>query len=374
MLFTQKNYIVPRCRCLAAAVFLLLALPCSGMDFYLWQRSHTQEVKAAVKEFYANSNGKLYCIAGELEGSGKVVSIKPSDAISLDRSVAVIRIQTDAVKDYYNFPIANAREIIKKIVKLYLPWKQCQALEIDLDIPESKIDFYADLIMQLRENLPGVTLSATVLPCHLSHRQEFSRLASACDFYVLQVHGLNKDNGYWLIFDYSDSVKAVEKAKSFKRSFKVALPLYCNNIDRSTLVKPDLQKVSDLAKISPQVIGFRLGLSGDGNALDWQTAAALCRGESYRPKLQMQWQLQGNGAWILSVKNVGCFSENITLEIPGDLQKIMEDADAFNDAFFDRHNNIVKFRLPPSGETVKIMWARFSENPNKKSSIIIKEN
>ena len=373
MLFTRKNHVVPRCRYWAAVAFLLLALPCSGMDFYLWQRAHTQEVKAAVKEFYANSNGKLYCIVGELEGSGKVVSIKPSDAISLDRSVAVIRIHTDAVKDYYNFPIANAREIIKKIVKLYLPWKQCQALEIDLDIPESKIDFYADLIMQLRENLPGVTLSATVLPCHLSHRQEFSRLASACDFYVLQVHGLNKDKGYWSIFDYSDSVKAVEKAKSFKRSFKVALPLYCNNIDRSTLVKPDLQKVSDLAKISPQVIGFRLGLSGDGNALDWQTAAALCRGESYRPKLQMQWQLQGNGAWILSMKNVGYFSELVTLQLPDELQKILTDADTFNNAFFDKHSGTIKLRLPPATSEIKVMWGRFSEDPNKKSPITIKE-
>lgn len=348
---------------------LLQVLPCQGSDFYLWQRIHTDEVQTAIRDFYSQSKGKLYCIAGEVNKSGIAISIKPSAAISLDRSAAVIRIHTGALEANYGYPI----RITDIIVDLFAPWQPCKALEIDLDIPESQLNSYADLLLELRKMLPDVTLSATVLPCHLKHRSAFSRLAYACDFYVLQVHGLNKDKGYWSIFDYSESVKAVEKARSFKRPFKVALPLYCNNLARNLLVKPDLQKVSVLAKTAPQVIGFRLGVAGDGNSLDWQTASAVCQGKGYQPRLQMQWQLQSNGAWILNVKNIGYFAEKITLQLSDDLRKIMSDADTFNNALFDKRTGTVQLRLPPANSEIKVMWGRFSEDPNKQSPITIKE-
>ena len=371
MLFVKFDHFrISAARVVGAAVLLLAFFPCCGMDFYLWQRRHTPEVKTAVREFYNNSSGRLYCIAGELEKSGNAVCIKPSDVIDMKRSAAVIRIHIGVLKKHSYRPDL----IAQKIVRLYEPWRLCKNLEIDLDIPERKFSFYADLMNELRKSLPDTILSATVLPCHLKDRRAFAELADACDFYVLQVHGLNKEKGYWSIFDYTDSVKAVEQAKSFKRPFKIALPLYCNNIDRNTFVKPDLQKVSDLAKISPRVIGFRLGIPGDGNSLNWATAAAVCRGAGYQPELSIEWLQQSNGAWILNVKNVGCFSEDVSLQIPSDLRKIIDDADVFSDALFDRDCGVVKFRLPPAEEKINVMWARFQEDPNEKSLIIIKGN
>ena len=71
------------------------------------------------------------------------------------------------------------------------------------------------------------------------------------------------------------------------------------------------------------------------------------------------------------MKNVGCFSEDVSLQIPSDLRKIMDDADVFSDALFDRDCGVVKFRLPPAEEKINVMWARFQEDPNEKSLIII---
>ena len=368
MLSMQKISFLFSCRSFMAAVFLLLSLPCAaGIDFYLWQRAYTGAVKEAAEVFYRNSSGKLFCIAGELEKDGRAIGVKPAGAIRLDRSAAVIRIHTAHLNK-------KAADLARDIVKLYSPWQQCRALEVDLDIPESKLGYYAELMRELRSTLPGTTLSATVLPCHLKHRKAFAALAQACDFYVLQVHGLNREKGFWEIFSFSDSIKAVEQARKFNRPFKVALPLYCNNIDRNTLIKPDLQKVAELAKISPQVIGFRLGIAGDGNSLDWTTAAAVCRGQGYQPELAFNWQLQSNGAWILSVTNRGYFAEHITLQIPPDLQNIIQDADSFGNVVFDRHARTVKLRLPPAGSVQNILWARFTENPSGKSPITVKEN
>lgn len=354
-------------RRLFAVVLLLLSLPCSaGIDFYLWQRVHTAEVQKSVMEFYRESSGKLYCIAGELEKSGRAAGVKPADFIRFDRSAAVVRIHTTHLDK-------SVEALAKDILKLYSPWQKCRALEVDLDIPESKISYYTGLMRELRKLLPDTMLSATVLPCHLKHRKAFSGLADVCDFYVLQVHGLNKEKGFWEIFNYAESLAALELARTLKRPFKVALPLYCNNLDRNTLIKPDLQKVSALAKMAPQVIGFRLGIDGDGNSLDWRTASMICRGQGYSPELEFSFLQQSNGAWILSVANRGYFAERKTLILPPDLQKILQDADGFGSTVFDRHSCSMKLRLPPSGSVQKVLWARFDENPNGKSAIIIED-
>ena len=146
--------------------------------------------------------------------------------------------------------------------EVYTPWKASNALQIDLDAPESKLDYYRDVMLELKKKLPETGLSATVLPCHLKHSAAFRALASACDYYVLQVHGLAQRNKVWSIYDHGEAVRAVTLAKSLKLPFKTALPLYCNQVGRQW-IKPDMVKVSELAAVCGEVIGFRLGIPGD---------------------------------------------------------------------------------------------------------------
>lgn len=357
-------------RFLSLFLSLFLAGSClAGVDFYLWQRQHTGEVETAAETFYLQSTGKLAYLAGELENPRRKIRIAPPDFIKFDRSRAVVRIHTSWMK-------LPPEQLASEIRKLYLPWQKCKALEIDLDAPESKLDYYTSLMQELRKLLPATILSATVLPCHLKHSRKFTALAAACDFYVLQVHGLNKEKGYWEIFDYPAAAAAVKKARSFQRPFKTALPLYSNNISADLLVKPDLHKVAALAKQAEQVIGFRLGIAGDGNSLDWQTAAAVCRKQGYAPELKVKWEKQSNGAWILTIGNRGYFAENVTLLLKTSTPEKLLDADTFGQIRFDRQINGVFLRLPPTGTQKKIMWVRLTgdESPENIFTISIKDN
>ena len=272
-------------------LFIFLSLTGAEPEFYVWQRQHTPEMQSAVKEFYLKCSGKLYFLAGEIENDGRSILVSPSKKVDFKRSVPVVRIHVTNLK---KTPAVLAGEISR----FYVPWKAAGALQIDLDAPESRLDYYRDVMFELRKNLPGTGLSATVLPCHLKHTAAFRELASACDYYVLQVHGLTRWKKIWSIHDYAEAVRAVTLAKSLKLPFKTALPLYCNQIG-GQWVQPDLTDVSKLAAVCGEVIGFRLGIPGDGSALDLETALQICKGQGYAPKLEKRWERKTSGAWHL---------------------------------------------------------------------------
>ena len=331
-------------------------------DFYLWQRTHTDSVKNAVDDFYKNSSGYLYFLAAEFENDGKIIPVKQSSSIKFERSVPVFRIHIKHIKK-------SAALLVDEICRAYAPYKTAKALQIDLDAPESKIDYYCELMLELRKKLPDVKLSATVLPCHLKHTKKFTELAKACDFYVLQVHGLTKESGIWSIYDHKTAQNALAKAKKIALPFKVALPLYCNILSQKLLVKPDLYKVAELAVQCPEIIVFRLGNKDDGQSLDFDNAVKICNGK-YSPELRFHWQKQNDFLWYLSIENCGFFAEKVTLELEYDKESVA-DMDTFNYAILN--SNKLSIILPPSGTCRKFLWVRTKNKQNIENIIRIKE-
>ena len=331
-------------------------------NFYLWQRRHTDSVKKSVDNFYKNSSGYLYFLAAEFENDGKIIPIKQSSAINLQRSVPVFRIHIRHMKK-------SVAVLSDEICRLYEPYCAADALQIDLDAPESKIDYYRDLMLELRKKLRGVKLSVTVLPCHLKHTKKFTELAKACDFYVLQVHGLTKESGKWSIYDHNTAQNALGKAKKIGLPFKVALPLYCNILSQKLLVKPDLYKVAELAVQCPEIIVFRLGYEEDGQSLDFDTAEKICKGK-YSPEIKFYWQKQNDFLWYLNIENCGFFAEKITLQLEYD-KEFSADMDTFNYAILN--SNKLSIILPPSGTCRKFLWVRTKNKQNIENIIRIKE-
>ena len=334
-------------------IFLLAFCFLTGAEpeFYVWQRQHSPEVHSAVKDFYLKCSGKLYFLAGELENDGRIIRILPSKAVDFARAVPVVRIH---VKNLEKPPAVLAEEIIK----VYAPWKSSNALQIDLDAPESKLDYYRNVMLELRKKLPGAGLSATVLPCHLKHAA-FRELTSACDYFVLQVHGLTQWKKIWSIYDYAEAIWSVTLAKTLKLPFKTALPLYCNQIG-GQWVKPDLAKVNELAAVCGEVIGFRLGIPGDGSALDLETALRVCKGQGYAPKLETRWEQRTGGAWHLFIRNCGFFAERVTLSL--DFQEPPMDMDTFNRARLNGKRNELTLILPPSEMEKPYLWVRTDDS------------
>jgi len=333
-------------------LFALRALFGAEPDFYVWQRQHTQEMQSAVREFYRTSPGKLYFLAGELENDGRITRISPSKAVDFARSVPVIRIHVKNLEKTHG-------ALAEEIVKIHAPWKASNALQIDLDAPESRLDYYRDVMLELKKKLPGTGLSATVLPCHLKHAAEFRALASACDYYVLQVHGLAQRNKVWSIYDHGEAVRAVTLAKSLNLPFKTALPLYCNQVG-GQWIKPDMAKVSELAAICGEVIGFRLGIPSDGSSLDQTTALRVCKGQGYAPQLETRWEQKPGGAWHLFIRNRGFFAERITLSL--DFEELPVDMDTFNGARLSGKSHKLTLILPPSGTEKPYLWVRTGDS------------
>ena len=335
-------------------VFVLFSSWLHGVepDFYVWNRRNDARIRKSVEEYYRSSSGHLYFLAGELEDNGKIYSSGPSEYTDLTRSVPVIRIHIRHMKK-------NVSRLAGEVISLYSPWKASGALQIDLDAPESRILYYRDLMKELRRRLPGVKLSATVLPCHLKHVKEFRSLAENCDFYVLQVHCLTADNhDNYYILDEETARAALVRAKKLKLPFKTALPIYCCSVSSGRVVTPDLHLVSELAKESPGVIGFRLGTPGDGESLSVVTALRICRGEGYAPKVEIRWEKQKNGAWHLIIFNNGYFAENKTFHCHWKVRPGLFSRGVFNGAILLYEMNILKLRLPPSGESKVYLWLR----------------
>ena len=348
--------------------FLAAALTASAQDLYVWHRSYPPALLQEIKQFYLQSRGKLCFLAGELENDGKVFALKPSPAVQFDRAVPVVRIH---VKQMQKSPA----ELAKTITDIYEPWSKCRALQIDLDAPESKLDYYRNLMLELRSRLGKVKLSVTVLPCHIKHTEKFRALALACDYYVLQVHGLSKENGRWFIMDGKIARAAVKQAGKLALPYQLALPLYAHTVEQNLPVLPDLHLAAELAKTAPSVIGFRLAAAGEREALDLASALQILKGK-YAPQLDIFWQKQANGAWYLMVRNKGFFPQKIscTFKLPADT--VIMDMDVFPGGTLDRLAHKIEFILPPSGTTQACMWLRGASknNLNMENAFNIKFN
>ena len=350
-------------KAITCLIFLLVLCSLFGAepDFYVWQRQHTQEMQSAVREFYRTSPGKLYFLAGELENDGRTTRISPPKAMDFARAVPVVRIHVKNLEK-------TSAVLAEEIVKIYDPWKAAKALQIDLDAPESRLDYYRDVMLELKKLLPGTGLSATVLPCHLKHAAAFRALASACDYYVLQVHGLAQRNKVWSIYDHNEAVRAVTLAKSLKLPFKTALPLYCNQVGRQW-IKPDMAQVSELAAVCGEVIGFRLGIPGDGSSLDLKTALQVCKGQGYAPKLETRWEQKPGGPWKLFIRNNGFFAEPVTLKLAFEVPP--EDMDTFNQAVLNGKRDELTLILPPCGMEKTYLWVRPGGDPDREPEVKI---
>lgn len=329
-------------------------------DFYVWQREYNSPVNNTIKEFYENKDGRIYFLAGEIENNGKKIAIHTSEALDLARSTPVFRIH---IKNMNKSPEALADEVCK----LYTPFEKSNSLQIDLDAPESKLDYYYKLMVELRKRYPKSELSVTVLPCHMKHHKQISKLSEVCDFYVLQVHGLTKESGEWSIYNHKVAQSAVANAKKIRKPFKVALPMYANLLSQQQLVQPNLYEVAELAKQCNETIVFRLGNQSDGLSLDANASIKICTGK-YSPKIKFYWEKKSEGLWYLNIENKGFFSKPAKFCIEYDDPAI--DMDTFNFAILS--DNELLIILPPSGVSKPFLWVRMDNNQEISEKIKIK--
>ena len=201
-------------------LLLLLVLPASAAEYYLWQRKWTAAVRAAAQQ---PCDG-LQVFAAELSAKRTERSEAPPELWKREDVTAVFRLRVDALNS------GGFARLAAEIAR-----NGCANIQLDADVPERRLAEYAGHLKALRAALPPQVreFSVTALPCHLAHA-DFAAVAAQTDYYVLQLHGLDVpariDEPYALI-DGTVARTAIRRARQFKMPFRLALPSYAYRLE-----------------------------------------------------------------------------------------------------------------------------------------------
>jgi hypothetical protein len=144
----------------------------------------------------------------------------------------VLRAKTHLAKALSDGQNQAAQQYISKLLLPYLDAAKQHAahpaIQLDYDCPTAALKDYAALLKSLRTVLPEVILSITALPDWLNSR-DFSEVIANIDYYVLQVHSLERPttlDATYVLCDPNKTQTAVRRASKYGRPFYVALPTY----------------------------------------------------------------------------------------------------------------------------------------------------
>jgi len=306
--------LVAGCALIAALVALrIFKAPASGAvsgpnGFYVWQRHWSDKVEAAVSAELEIGTHDVYLLGGELEYEEGRPRWRGADVpVRLwrhSRVASVFRLPVQALDD----PDKSAAEVVSRAAMLGV-----SRIQLDVDVPESMIVRYAELVERIRVRWPSesgaLRLGATFLPCHLGLK-DIRRVLAGIDEPVIQLHGIDAPKTHseaWSLMKRKTVFRALRSARTLDGRFKMALPSYAYvltfNADGSfrrlyaeglpddselphgvvrEIAAPDLGLLHEIFK-SPlrlPVIWFRLPVRGvDRWCLERETLSLLERGE-----------------------------------------------------------------------------------------------
>lgn len=176
---------------------------------YLWQRTRNEKCNETLKAF---ADWKIYALTAEYCKQSPVY-LKP-----IKGTIPVIRLDNNSWQQ------AKFHEKLSDYIATLPPGE----IQLDCDVPESKLLKYGKFLCNLKKKLSNHHFSITILPCHLKHA-ELRAVTANVIYVVLQLHGLHtpKDlpNRYKL-FDIDEAQHAVFLIEKLQIPYKIALPSY----------------------------------------------------------------------------------------------------------------------------------------------------
>jgi hypothetical protein len=200
-------------------------------DAYVWQRVWTPSVYQAISKSRDNIAGwRVLGASSSSPGEIQEHGVNWTWLAQLGRPVtAVIRIEGQ-LADW------RPHELAPQILKLVRKWRlagHVVSLEIDHDAAASRLPEYATFLRSLRQAIPDVYTSVTVLPAWL-HSPHLTEVLLSVDSSVLQVHAVQRPTEG--LFDADLAMGwVVSFARTAQRPFRVALPTYGSRVSRSDL-------------------------------------------------------------------------------------------------------------------------------------------
>ena len=180
---------------------------------YFWHRERNSETDRVLAAY---STWKIYALRGEFRHNESDTLLRMPSSV---HTVPVFR---------FDARIWRKAGFAEKLAGI-LRKEPSAEIQIDCDVPESKLAEYAVFLEHLHRMIPGRILSVTLLPCHLRHRAELEKLFRNVSSYVLQLHALEKPGNLpaeYRLFDPDAADRAMKTAVAMQKEFKMALPAY----------------------------------------------------------------------------------------------------------------------------------------------------
>jgi hypothetical protein len=198
-------------------------------DAYVWKRVWTPAVHQAIgRSRHEMAGWRVLAASSGSPGQIQEHGVNWTWLAQLGRPVtAVIRIEGQ-LADWR--PDALSPQILQLVRK----WRYAGhvvSLEIDHDAATSRLPEYAIFLRTLRQLMPGIYISVTVLPAWLNS-PHLAEVLLSVDASVLQVHAVQ--NPRQRVFNADLAIRWVLSfARLTQRPFRVALPTYGSRIFRS---------------------------------------------------------------------------------------------------------------------------------------------
>jgi hypothetical protein len=233
---------------------------------YVWQRAWNDPVLEGVSE-HATNFAQLVVLAAEVtwrKSDPQTVRVAVDyETLRATRQPVGVALRIGGFNGPFaseNLQTAYLADLAKSLVnEARTNGVALSELQLDFDCAESKLEGYRIWVEAIRRNIAPVPVCITALPSWLK-RPAFKTLIASADSYVLQVHSLEKPRSFDAPFTLCDSAaakRAVEKAATFGKPFRVALPTYGY-------------------VLAFGADGQYVGLSAEGPSLSWPANVHLC--------------------------------------------------------------------------------------------------
>lgn len=401
--------------CLAVlALYLLRPSPPTAAltnTIYVWNRAWSGAVCDAAD--CAAKTGDLWLLCGEctvahgalaaqavrpaweeLESGGGPVTLVVRADVSLAQFLAEDRGHAQSAADFFAEFVAQQR------VAAECAGVDVAGVQMDYDCPTARLDDYAALAKALAGKVTPAKFSITALPDWL-RSPDFRKVARRCDYFVLQLHGLERPSApedRSFLFDPARALDYVGRAARVRVPFYAALPTYGYDVVfdeegafaglaaetvapvwpvsmgvRTVVADPGAVAgvVSRLRADRPDwllgVAWFRMPVEGDRLNWDWRTLATVMEGRAPEAGYAAELRSPQEGLYELWLRNAGGYAAPGSVEVHLALPESPVARDCINGFREERLEARGAVRLsgpaPRGREAHLIAWYRMDKAP-----------
>ena len=372
--------------------------------YYVWQMQWNDDVHDAVKTADSSANAFMVLV-GEVNTAGGELQVQRGypdwkALVKVDAPITIVlranaalsgMLQGESQENAISFV---AKTLEDRIAEATEAGATIRGVQLDYDCPTAKLAMYKTLIDALQPRFDAVAWSITALPTWLKS-SEFKALVRDLDYYVLQVHSLERPSSYGQSITLCDTARIpgyLDRAASIGAPFYLALPTYGYRfvfdeagkfvaISAEVTAPPPMpgqhirtvmSDATDIAKAVRETrshpphnligfVWFRLPVANDELNWTWQTLQAVREGRSPETSFRAEVKNASPDLYEIYISNSSEALEtrNVQITLRHDAREVIASDTHNGFSFLPSNPPGLTGPAPRPGESVLAAWFRF---------------